>query len=48
MSKEKAINCIVRCDMPGLDTIDILLKEQRRFPPPSQYQLKTHIKSAAE
>lgn len=48
MSKEEAINCIERCDMPGQDTIEVLLKEQRRFPPPSQFQLKAHIKSAAE
>ena len=48
MSKEEAINCIERCDMLGQDTIEVLLKEQRRFPPHSQFQLKAHIKSAAE
>ena len=33
---------------PKPDSIEVLLKEQRRFPPPLQFQLRAHIKSLAE
>lgn len=34
--------------MQGPEIIEVLLREQRRFPPPLQFQLKAQIKSAAE
>ncbi|GAB4410191.1 MAG: acetate--CoA ligase [Thermodesulfovibrionales bacterium] len=34
--------------MPQQETIEVLSKEQRRFPPPSEFQSKAHIKSMEE